>query len=550
MVSINKRGVRTATPKAGTPLKTVAKNTVTFEGAPASSRDATSDLFLMSVAGFYGEDTFYEKGSDRVERFKALVHQVAKENPQWMLKFVPWLRAEANIRTAAVVAAVEAAAIMRQPGTPGQPDPTGGEVGPSRQILRELFAVGRADEPAEALAYWLANYGQSIPGPIRRGIADGAAARYHERSFIKWDGENKAVTMADVVNLTHPAPTSPTQAILFKYMLDARHRPTEIPQELSFLVNRQKLLALSDEDKQRFLQGDNTAEITEMLKLAGMTWEQVSSWGKFTANTWERLIPTMGYMALLRNLRNFQEVGIRTEAVQYVVDKLSSEDEVRKSRQLPYRFLSAYIEATGAQWAQPLETALQHSLVNVPELPGRTLVLVDTSSSMTSVSWSAKSKVTPMMAGALFGVALAAKNGRADLFGYADATFRHQVGRGAGVLRETERFVRRMGEVGHGTQTALALSNTFKGHDRVVIVTDGQTFGSDRLGYGWVGDVGAQVPQDVPIYAFNLVGYKPAMLETSATRHELGGLTDHTFSMIRFVEAGQQAKWPWEQATD
>jgi hypothetical protein len=31
-------------------------------------------------------------------------------------------------------------------------------------------------------------------------------------------------------------------------------------------------------------------------------------------------------------------------------------------------------------------------------------------------------------------------------------------------------------------------------------------------------------------------------------RHELGGLTDATFSLIPNIEAGLAARWPWDKA--
>ena len=49
------------------------------------------------------------------------------------------------------------------------------------------------------------------------------------------------------------------------------------------------------------------------LRLAGMTWEDALSLAGNRVpkkDLWEALIPTMGYMALLRNLRNFSEAGI------------------------------------------------------------------------------------------------------------------------------------------------------------------------------------------------------------------------------------------------
>jgi hypothetical protein len=542
-MKINKAGVRTAKPSALSPVTTVAKDLKTFEGAAAYSRDAKSDLFLLGTTSFFGEDTFYEKANVRNDRFIGLVHRVAKEDPDWLLAFLPWLRGTANIRTASVVAAVEAAKVLAQADQPGT------EVGAARRIIRET--LHRPDEAAEALAYYLTTYGKKIPNPIRRGIADVATRTYTERSFIKWDSDRAAVRMADVIELTHPKPgrtlssrvRNSNQSLLFKYIVDSRHRPTVVPHELSVLKSREMLLAT--EDKLGFINGisDDPERVAGVLSSAGMTWEQVSSWGAFTGKTWEALIPTMGYMALLRNLRNFQDKGVSDKVLKQVAMRIGDQTEVLNSRQLPYRFLAAHLAATHPVWALALDTALQYSLPNIPALGGRTLVLVDTSSSMTSGGLSANSKITPMMAGALFGVALASKGENVDLYGFANSAFKQEVRRNAGVLRTVEAFCRRSGEVGHGTEIAGSLRQTYAGHDRVVIVTDMQTFGHNYNG----GNVSAQVPQNIPIYAFNMRGYAPAMLETGSTRHELGGLTDATFRTIPLIEAGTTAGWPWEQ---
>jgi hypothetical protein len=541
MVKINKAGARTAKPSALSPVTTVAKDLKTFEGAAAYSRDAKSDLFLLATTSFFGEDTFYEKANTRNDRFIGLVHRVAKEDPDWILQFLPWLRGVANIRTASVVAAVEAARIMAQADQPGM------EVGPARRLLAET--LWRADEPAEALAYHLTVYGKKIPNPVRRGIADAARRLYTERNFIKWDSDRAAVRMADVIELTHPKPVDKSkfdhpnrrQSDLFKYIVDSRHRPTPVPDGLNMLKSREMLLA--DPNKLDFFTNihDDPERVAGILRSAGMTWEQVSSWGAFTGKTWEGLIPTMGYMALLRNLRNFQDKGVSDKVLKQVAMRIGTEAEVLQSRQLPYRFLSAHLEATHPIWALALESALQYSTANIPALGGRTLVLVDTSGSMTSGGLSAKSKITPMMAGALFGVALASKGEDVDFYGFANSAFQHPVRRGAGILRTVEAFCRRSGETGHGTEIAGSLRQTYRGHDRVVIVTDMQTFGGFHYG-----DVSSQVPANIPIYAFNMQGYAPAMMETGTTRHELGGLTDHTFKTIPMVEAGLAAGWPWE----
>jgi hypothetical protein len=172
-------------------------------------------------------------------------------------------------------------------------------------------------------------------------------------------------------------------------------------------------------------------------------------------------------------------------------------------------------------------------------LPGRTLVLIDTSASMTTGSFSAKSKMTPAKAAAVFGVVLGARCG-ADVYGFADGVFQHVIPNGASLLREIDRFVRRTGEVGHGTNIAGSIRATFKGHDRVFVISDMQT--ADH-------GTGAAVPANVPLYGFNLGGYKHTAYAAGATnRHEFGGLTDATFRMVPLLEAGRAGAWPWAQS--
>ena len=83
-----------------------------------------------------------------------------------------------------------------------------------------------------------------------------------------------------------------------------------------------------------------------------------------------------------RNLRNFDEAGVSDAIAKLVIEKLTDPDQVRRSRQFPFRFLSAAREVNNLRWAYPLEQALNLSLQNVPELKGSTLILVDRSGSM------------------------------------------------------------------------------------------------------------------------------------------------------------------------
>ncbi|MEV6742526.1 hypothetical protein AB0N14_38965 [Streptomyces sp. NPDC051104] len=57
------------------------------------------------------------------------------------------------------------------------------------------------------------------------------------------------------------------------------------------------------------------------------------------------------------------------------------------------------------------------------------------------------------------------------------------------------------------------------------------------------------IPKQVPVYLWNMAGYKPGAMPTgSAGRHCFGGLTDHAFRLVPLLEAGRDATWPWMSA--
>jgi hypothetical protein len=500
----------------------------TYEGGAGYAHDIKSELFLLAVANFAGEDTFYEKGRDRDGRYAGLVRRVAVDDPDWTARFLRWLRTGANLRSAALAGALEAAAALRDAGIPG-----------GRAIVDSVLQ--RADEPGEALAYWTATRGRAIPKPVKRGVADAAARLYGERSLLKYDTAAHGFRFADVIDLTHPSPVvgKAWQGDLFAYALDRRHdRAGTEPASLRMLAANRALRRDAAADPAVLLDADR-------LAAAGMTWEDVLSLAGAAlpkAALWEALIPGMGYMALLRNLRNFDEAGVRDEVAARVCARLTDPAEVARSRQFPFRFLAAYEQAPSLRWGQALDRALQLSLANLPALPGRSLILVDTSASMSAGGFAKRSAMTPVKAAAVFGVALAARGERVDLAGFADGVFEHRVPRGASVLREVDRFVKRVGEVGHGTRIAESIRAAFRGHDRVFVLSDMQTFASSRH----TGDVTGAVPRSTPLYGFNLGGYQRTAFDAGTpNRIELGGLTDATFRLIPLIEAGRDAAWPF-----
>lgn len=512
---------RAATTKVRTRSDT--PDAVTHEGGGGFSRDAKSELFLLGVTNMVNENTFYESGSTRDARFETLAKQVIAEDPAWVGSFIPYLRDELHMRSASVVlACLFAKERLGQTASEGTPS--------IRSVVSS--AIRRADEPSELLAFWMSRWGRRIPKPVKRGLADAIQFRYNERNALKWDSDRSTVRMGDVIELVHPEPVAPWQSDLFRYLIDDRHgrawTPTEtsngIYEHLKMIAARRDLEALPVAKRRKRL---GMKRFVKDREAAGITWEWLGGWlqGPMDKEAWESVIPEMGYMALLRNLRNFEQAKVSVAVKQDVIAKLTDPDEVAKSRQLPIRFYSAY-KAAGKEWDEALERALNLTLKNIPRLEGNTLVMVDASGSMTG-PLSGRSQAARWELATLFGAALTLRNS-GKLYAYHNEKIEVAVRSRESVLQA----IAAVGQfVGGGTWTWKNTKEAFDAgsFDRIVIVTDEQAH--DR-------EVG--LPKEVPIYTFNVAGYRyghaPSFNESK--RYTFGGLTDAGFAAIAALEAG------------
>jgi len=413
----------------------------------------------------------------------------------------------------------------------------------------------RADEPGEMLGYWTSRYGRKLPKPVKRGIADAVQRLYNERSLLKYDTDSKGYRFGDVLNLVHAAPADdkPWQGDLFKHALDRRHKADdEIPPRLSTLVSRQRLLAMPVEERRQLI--TTNIDASGELRRAAMTWEALAGWlqGPMAKQAWEAVIPSMGVMALARNLRNFDEAGVSDEVAAQVCARFTNPEEVAKSRMFPFRWWAAYKHAPSLRWAHALEQALSHSLVNVPRLRGSTLILVDRSPSMFpgyGFSTPNRSDITLAEQAAVFGSALALRADKPTLVEFGGGSKKLDVTKGGSVLKHIEAF----GRI-DGTDIPAAVKAHWFAHDRIVIVTDEQTrpgwLPSNMWSYGGMRETAIDdlVPKATPVYMWNMAGYKPgAMPSGKSGRHTFGGLTDQAFRMIPLLEQGRDARWPWEE---
>lgn len=519
--------------------------TVTHEGAPAWSVGCFDELKLTAASTFLGEDTFYETAEARRDRLRVLVYQCVQRNDSRTGVIIMDLRIDHKIRHAALLCAIE----YQRSGGRG-----------ARQIIDAVCQ--RPDEPAELLAIWQSLYGsedrrnlRKLPWAIRRGLADAATRLYTEKAWLKY-GQNRkaAISMADVIELTHPKPTAPWQSELFRYILDDAHgpdawkdyaervKPNAFSADTTRLVSAPALPLISQSyTLGQVPEADRRAALrtwgADGLADAGYTWERLAGWlpGGLDSDAWEAIIPNMGVMALLRNLRNFDAAGISEHTQRMVEAKITSLDDVQASRIFPYHVLSAYRMAPSDRWKHPLATTLDLASGNVPRWD-RTLFLVDVSGSMTA-TLSKRSKVRRCDVGAVMALSALKVSTSSDLVLFATESMRIEMIPGASVLGATRETLAANGlEVGLRTAQALgwgtfghsAIGSWFDParHERVVIFTDDQQADS--------ADLSAHVPQ---IIYFNLAGYAPQS-DWRKRRIHVGGFSDAAFNLAAEISEG------------
>lgn len=514
----------------------VATPTLTHEGAPGYQPATLTELAFTAACTYAGEDTFYETGKQRLDRLVDLVRRATESDPAAVARFVRELRERYLIRSASVVVACEYAMRVRELGYPDYAPDVAGVID---------AACARADEPAEVVAYWRAKWGvstgsrskPSMPAGVRKGLARACERLYTPSAVLKWDSREGGVRMADVVELAHPEPRDQVQRSTFKWLLDQRQHGDAGPAENAQGV-KLDYSVLTDVDTLRlsaFLgqlpEGERRAYLrehgTQALFQAGYTWERLSGWlpGGMDREAWEWVLPNMGVMALLRNLRNFDDVEISREARATVLAKLTSAEDVLGSRILPYRAYTAYHQVPSDEWKLALGTTLDLASQNVPELDGAVLC-IDTSASMRSGGLSKRSVVMPVTVAALQAASLAKRGRNVDVVLYGDSSISlDQVDpqwRRRSTLAVVERVERSIGIVGHATYGNRALAQHFDParHRQGVLFTDGQMHDHDGLI--------AHVPH---VTTFLVGGYAPVS-SWGKNRVTVAGFSDQVMRVV------------------
>jgi hypothetical protein len=591
--------------KAKKAVKSTMARTVKHKhvGSPAFDvNDPVQRLMFTIGSGFFGEDKFYDslqpkdwqghhtsKGKMRKGAFVAdnvkdalgfnetaqdlvsTLREVAESaRHEDLLVIARWAREDLNLRQTPVMALALAARVES-------------ELKRGSGLIRKYapYILRRADEPGRLFAAYRHMYMEGKDG-MRKGtfphqLARGmilALQRFNEYQLLKYDNQNETPTFKDLAiflaayegrgkNRSDRKNMRPFSDAMWNYFVKGEVDADALPK----VAARQKLFKRAKFD----------ATAKKLAKEADVTWENlVSQFGGKKA-VWEWLVTTsqVPFMALVRNLANMEKADISEKAWDAVYAKLT---ETQKHRVLPFRFIAARDHVTGQHAMSAVDVALDNAVNNIPDMPGKTFIMVDASASM-DTALSAKSTMTYKQAGYAMAAIAAKRMGPRAIVGcFGDSFERVNFSAADSTMAIIKKLQAAGRNVGHSTNAWLATawllgkapsnrilgegkylvgSRSRKGNltaikevDRIVVISDMNCYNS-RGGYGWqnsgttnvpalLAEYKASVNPDVFYYSINLGGGGQAKMDPQDDQTLLlSGFSEKIFSLFaQFEEAG------------
>ncbi len=512
-------------------LSKLKNQTVNHAGAKAFKLTPEMELYT-AVVTWSLNDSFYEKNDVRLSRLQQLISEC---DALFVAKLAVYARTKMYMRSVPLVLVTELAKLHS---------------GDDLVARVTEGVVNRADEITELLAcYELLNArtGTKKLNRLSKQLQKGLSAtfnRFDEYQFAKYNRDG-AIKLRDALFLVHPKAKDDAQQELFN-----------------------KIAAGT-------LQTPYTWE-TELSAIGQLNYDSDEAKALAFCAKWEELIDSgkLGYMALLRNLRNIQEAGVSYAHFEKVCARIADAAEVAKAKQFPFRYLAAYREliAKGAEapvkgltqklsallsgskgytgeLLDALEKAVQASAANIKGFDHETRVLLacDVSGSM-QTPVSAKSKVLLYDVGLMLAMLLQSRCKNVEVGMFGDTWKTITVPR-SNILGNVQEFYRREGEVGYSTNGYLVIQDILQRKvkmDKVFLFTDLQLWNSAAGGSQHIQPYWERYKRDVSpnakLYLFDLKGYGQAPLQILRDDvYLVAGWSDKVFEVLAALENGGSA---------
>lgn len=464
--------------------KPAKPNAVTYEGGLAFEKSLEQD-WLNNLFSNMLENRFYETSNDQMERYIGLTKQMlAKYGPGFIARASYFARNELGMRSISQLTA----AMLNSQNFDGK---------------RDFYAkyMKRPDDVSEIFAI-LDAFGEKRSHALVRGAADYLSS-LNAYTIDKYAMRNKDWSMIDLINVCHPK-----SAVVDKfYNGQLEHAGTW----------EQKISASKSEDEK------------------SQNWRELVEDGK------------LGYLALIRNLNNILAANVSEDWVErYLVPQLTNADKIRKSLVFPYQIYTAYKNLTVRQFDTifALNKAFRTSVDNIPGLDGRSLVVLDVSSSMED-RVSGNSSMTIKEVCACYAAAIYLANPGSDFIKFGTEAKFCKYNRLSNVF-DIIREMQYNDGCGYGTNIVPVFLMLKKHYDRIFLFSDMQVMNDDGVLYHRRSMAAQDAMKEyfndygrTKIYSIDMGNYRTQIANPmQGDLTLLTGFSDKVFKFINRMESG------------
>lgn len=545
--------------KYNTKREPVVKRTTTHEGGSGYTQRPEHELIGILSTGI--DNTYYEKESERETRLKAVMEKLSKKNIEFLAKALVYARNVFGQRTVTHVGTVNLLPYL-----------SGTELGKRYLSKRDRKGnkggiIRRLDDMHEILACYFAKNGEkaSIPNSIKRGFRS-VIEEADAYELAKYQMKNKSVSLVDIVNLVHPKNTPrngtikvPKETYLkaiegTKFVNDVTEEIVENDKTYVIVPTLRALVLglLKQFDTVEDKNTETGKKVAEKVKSGEITKEKAEEVLKEEkTENYSELIKTkkIGYLALLRNLRNILKTG-NVELLDEACKLLVNREFIRRSLVWPHQIdialeilLPEFSGSNMIKVSKALGDAYENSVPNIGELfpEGKTAVVFDTSGSMQG-TWAGyvningkKINKKPIEKAALVAATLSKGTG-ADVYHFGTeckAVRSYNPSDSINTIKKG--FEGHIGLAGHGTYMHTifpTLDREGGRYDRVFIITDEQSHNSVETVYrDYLRKYGTP-----HVYFINIVGYGPTVLKQDTRVHRIHGYSPDIYESAKRVE--------------
>lgn len=437
----------------------------TFEGGDGMKLNPKDELLKTMASCLLFERTFYEGGASVAKRIRELAHKV---DPVTVGNIALYVKDTMKLRHSPMYLALQ---LLDHP----KKDAIG-----NCSSYAINCVIKRADELAEMLAMYWKDGKKPIAAQLKKGLA-AAFTKFDEYQLAKWDDQEKAIKLKDVLFLCHAKPKNSEQGLLW-----------------SRLINKQMQIP--------------------------WTWEVELSAGKDKKLVFEELIKAkkMPYFALIKNLRNMVQAGVNRELLKDAI-----ENGMGKSKMLPFQFMTA------AKYAPSLVESISNAMVKTLEglsLPGKTIVLVDVSGSM-DYALSTKGETTRLEPACALAALMREVSEDCRVFSFSDRVREVPGYHGIALAEAIKGSQSHGGTYLKGALDTIGKLPGIEEWDRLVVITDEQS-----------ADTPTNPPTERG-YVINVASYQPA-LKLNKKWARIDGWSERVIDWICFEEYGKMlAEW-------